>query len=191
MSPTLAKTCAWLIVWGLTLAVTLSIANWPGDWEHSVCGAWGCAPPLQALVACHVAWLVVLIPPAFIARRFVTTKTLKRTSASTLFFAVTGSLVIAANQYVTWLAYASEWQRQFYWQRVGFVILTTVELPILELAGLSTLILLWSSGSCSPVRTLGNHYLGATTVPDEAGATAGTESSNSITAEGRENPESV
>ena len=112
-----------------------------------MCGVWGCGPPLQALVACHVAWLVVLIPPALIARRFVATKTLKRTSVSTLLFAVTGSLVIATNQYLTWLAYASEWQRQFYWQRVGFVILTTVELPILELAGLSMLILLCSIGS--------------------------------------------
>jgi hypothetical protein len=191
MSPSLAKTCAWLSVWGLVLTGTLSIANWPGDWGHSVCGAWGCGPPLQALVACHVAWLVVLIPTVIIARRFVATKTLRRAAASVLFLTVTGLLAIVVNQSLTWLAQVSEWQRQFYWQRVGFVILTAVELPILELAGLSTLILLWSIGSRHPGRTLGNHYLGVTTVPDDAGATAGTESSNSMMAEGREYPESV
>ena len=184
MSPTLAKTCAWLIVWGLTLTGTLSIANWPGDWGHSVCGAWGCGPPLQALVACHVAWLVVLIPPALITRRFVTTRTLRLAAASMLLFAITGALVIATHQYLTWLALASEWQRPFYYQRVGFVILTMIEMPILELAGLSTLILLWSIVSYPSIRSLGNHYLGVTTIAAEAAATAGTESSNSTTAEG-------
>ena len=184
MSPTLAKTCAWLMVWGLTLTGTLSISNWPGDWGHSVCGAWGCGPPLQALVACHVAWLVVLIPPAFIARRFVTPKTLKLAAAATLLFAITCVLVIATHQYLTWLAQSSEWQRPFYCHRVGFVVLTTVELPILELAGVSTVILLWSMESLAPVRSLGNHYFGVTTVADEAGTTAGTESSKPVTAEG-------
>lgn len=188
MSPMLANTCAWLIVWGLVLTGTLSMANLPGDWGHSVCGAWGCGPPLQALVACHVAWLVLLFPPVIIARRFVATKTLRRAAASVLLIAVAGLLAVAANQYLTWLDHVSQWQRQFYWQRVGFVILTTVELPILELAGLATLILLWSLGSRHPGR---NHYLGVATIPDEAGATAGTESSNSLTAAGREYPESL
>ncbi len=140
MSP-LLRCCIRLIIWGLTLTGTLSIANLPGDWGHSVCGAWGCGPPLQALVACHLSWLVVIIPIAMALRRFCSASLLRRMAAGALVLAVTGILGIILHEYLTWFAQASEWQRPFFWHRVGFVILTTVELPIIEIAALACALL--------------------------------------------------
>ena len=137
LSPSIAKSCTWLIAWGITLTGTLSIANLPGDWGNSVCGVWGCGPPLQALVACHASWLVVLVPMAVIASRSLTAQWVHRGAIIGLAIATTGALVFALHEYFTWYAEASEWQRSYYAHRVGFSILTTVETPVFEIAGVS------------------------------------------------------
>jgi hypothetical protein len=40
---------------------------------------------------------------------------------------------LAATDLSTWWPVASEWQRSFVWQRVGFVIANQVDLPLIEL----------------------------------------------------------
>lgn len=137
LSSSIAKSCAWLIAWGITLTGTLSIANLPGNWGNSVCGAWGCGPPLQALLACHASWLVVLVPMAVVASRTLNAQSVRRGSIIGLAIATTGALVFALHDYFTWYAEASEWQRSYYAHRVGFSILTTVETPVFEIAGIS------------------------------------------------------
>lgn len=132
---------AGLIVWGLVLTGTLSIAQWPGDWGHSVCGAWGCGPPLQALVACHSSWLVILLPMTVIAVQRVSERTLQLSAVIVLSFALVVLLGVAIHEYLTWYERASAWQRPFFWRRVGFVILTTVEVPMLQTLALSLLVL--------------------------------------------------
>jgi hypothetical protein len=49
-----------LSAWAAMLFAALSITNLPGNWGHSVCGVWGCGPPTQVLVGCHLAWFAVL-----------------------------------------------------------------------------------------------------------------------------------
>lgn len=132
---------AGLFVWGLVLTGTLSISQWPGDWGHSVCGAWGCGPPLQALVACHGSWLVLLLPMSVIAVPRVSERTLRLTAVIALSFALVGLMGVAVHEYLTWYERASTWQRPFYWRRVGFIILTTVEVPLMQALVLSLLVL--------------------------------------------------
>lgn len=144
MSITVAKRCLLFTVWGFILTGSLSIANWPGDWGHSVCGAWGCGPPLQALVACHLSWLVLLIPPGFLLIRWVSPRAVLLVGMTGLTLGLLTAGAIAIHEHLTWAAQVSDWQQQFYWQRVGFVILTTVEVPLLEFTCLSTAILLWA-----------------------------------------------
>ena len=62
MSAATLKFCFGMTLWSGLLFGSLSVANLPGDWGHGICGPWGCGPPMQALVACHFAWLVVLAP---------------------------------------------------------------------------------------------------------------------------------
>lgn len=58
---------AGLACWGLTVVGALKVADIPGDFGESLCGVWGCLPPRQALVAMHLLWLVLFVPPAVVA----------------------------------------------------------------------------------------------------------------------------
>lgn len=124
-----------LFAWAATLLAALSIANLPGEWGHSVCGAWGCGPPTQALVSCHLAWFVVLTPLAVMASRW-SHKTTESSQLLGKLFCLTGAFLLIAvviYQAAAWWPAASEWQRTFFWQRCGFVIVTSVDIPMLQL----------------------------------------------------------
>ncbi len=124
-----------LFAWAATLLAALSIANLPGEWGHSVCGAWGCGPPTQALVCCHLAWLVLLTPVALMVGPLNQVPTPSRHRLGKLLFLAAGLLIlgVVVHQRVTWWPAASEWQRNFFWQRCGFVIVTSVDIPMLQL----------------------------------------------------------
>lgn len=131
-----------LLGWGLALKGTLSIAQLPGHWGHSVCGVWGCGPPLQAIVASHGSWLVLLLPPVLIALQRFSGRTLRISAMTALVLALVGLLGVAVHEYLTWYAGASAWQRTFFGRRVWFVVLTTVEVPLMQVLGLSVLVLI-------------------------------------------------
>ncbi len=124
-----------LFVWTATLLAALSITNSPGNWGHSVCGVWGCGPPTQVLVGCHLAWLIVLIPLAMIVSR-----SFHRTIGPPQHFGkilcVVGAILVMTvvmYQWATWLPAVSDWQRKYFLQRCGFTIATCVEIPMLQL----------------------------------------------------------
>lgn len=185
-----ATRCAGLVFWGLGLSATLSIANRQGDWGHSVCGVWGCGPPLQALVACHVSWLVVLSPIMAGIRGYASAQTARRVAASGIIVALLGALGFVLYEYWTWYVPASEWLRSFFWRRVGFVILTTVEVPLLEFAGLSAILFLIASTRL-PRRLGDNRYRGSLTEPADRGVGDVTASSDSISISERVYPDNA
>ncbi len=140
MSTSTLRFCLGVIAWSGLLLASLSVAKLPGDWGHGICGAWGCGPPAQALAACHLAWLVVLTPPvAFVIRR--SRQAQFRTGLLLLLVSVALLLAVIAYQRVVWWPEASEWQRSFFWQRCGFCLATTVDIPILQMLGLGLLLL--------------------------------------------------
>lgn len=190
MSTSVARRCLLFSVWGLVLTGSLSIANWPGDWGHSVCGAWGCGPPLQALVACHLSWLVVLVPSALLLLNRAAQRAVLVVGITGLTLGLLTAGIITIHEHLTWAAQVSDWQREFYWHRVGFVILTTVEVPVLELTGLSTAVLLWTMFARKPANHWGRVALPTSssrieTVDREAASSTGSSAS------GREYPETV
>lgn len=105
--------------------------------------------------------------------------------------AITCVLGVVIHEYLAWYAQASEWQRPYFWHRVGFVILTTVELPLLEIAGGSTVLLWGTTAARFSPNTRSNRYRGVVTESVEDGVTAVTESRNSMTVPEREYPDSV
>ncbi len=123
-----------LTVWSAGVFGALSVANLPGDWEHGICGPWGCGPPLQALVACHLAWFLVLTPPAIglVASHRVPLLTCRRIGIVLIVAAVLGTVAVVVIQRMQWLPQASEWQRPYFWQRCGFCIATLVDFPLTE-----------------------------------------------------------
>jgi hypothetical protein len=122
------------MVWAGSLLAALSIRDLPGDWGHSICGAWGCGPPLQALLAYHLAWLVVLAPPAavLVHSALVPAHILRRSGALLCVVAVFFVAAVVIYQRVAWWPSASEWQRGFFWHRCGFVLATAIDIPVAQ-----------------------------------------------------------
>lgn len=133
-------------VWGLAIWGALLLSDLPGHWGHGICGPWGCGPPLQALVACHLAWLVLLLPGAWLLRGQPRKCSVAISIMST---AVISLILITIHEAFVWLPVASSWQRSYFPQRIGFVVATLIEVPVTEmlLSG-AFLLVLRPPGSC-------------------------------------------
>jgi len=134
MASLTVRSCLALVVWAACLTGTLALAELPIGSTHGICGPWGCGPPTQALLACHLAWLVVLVPPAvLLTSSQVSSHPLVQTAGLLLIgSAVVILLAILTYQRVTWWSQAIEWQRPYFWQRYGFSIAIAVDFPILQ-----------------------------------------------------------
>ena len=122
-----------LVAWGFALTATLSVANSRSDWGHSVCGPWGCGPPLQALVACHAAWIVVLVPPTLLMRRRLSPGVRWKTGWIVVAIGMVGIIGLGLSESLSWLSHADEWQRRYLPQRIGFKLVTLVDVPLMQL----------------------------------------------------------
>jgi len=133
MTPLSIKYSLGLSLWGVVLTGTFSIAGVPGQWGHDICGPWGCGPPVQALLAWHLSWIVLLVPLSFLAGFRLTPTARNRTCAGLLVLFATAMLAVAAHECLIWYPSAGDAAQQFIVQRIGFRIVTLVEAPILEL----------------------------------------------------------
>jgi|GEM_PF-1498407 len=123
-----------IVAWGGCLLASLSIAGWSIDLGHAICGPWGCGPPLQALIACHLGWIVVLAPPTgWVAMTGSVSNRLRRKIGLTLI--AIGSialLIVLIRQRIVWFPRVAPWQREYLWQRYGFSIATAVDFPMVQ-----------------------------------------------------------
>jgi hypothetical protein len=121
-----------LFGWAAALGLSLSLSNWTSDWSHGVCGPWGCGPPIPALLACHLSWFILLLPIAVQGARWLPPKRVSLLG----WIAMAGSTIsiaaMATYERMTWYAQASELNRPYFWNRVGFTMITQVDLPVLQ-----------------------------------------------------------
>ena len=146
MSREFLSALGYLLSWGVCLGSTLSLIRLPGNWGHGVCGPWGCGPPLQTLLACHLSWLVFLFPLLFVGGRFLSAKWQQRIAAMAIIFSLTLFAGFGIYERLSWWVDASQSQRRYFWHRVGFSILTSVEIPAIEILLLGVIALLLKSG---------------------------------------------
>lgn len=134
MSVSTRRIAIGLIIWGACLVGALSIWAWPGDLGHGICGPWGCGPPLQALIACHLAWFVALVPPAMLltSSRHTSGRLLTVSGLVLVMLSATGFLAVLAHQSLVWWPQATQWQQPYFWQRYGFTIVTTIDFPLAQ-----------------------------------------------------------
>uniref|UniRef100_A0A7C2JYS1 Uncharacterized protein n=1 Tax=Schlesneria paludicola TaxID=360056 RepID=A0A7C2JYS1_9PLAN len=143
---TLAKA---LIVWGAALYGSLQLQFLPIAEEHGICGAWGCGPPVSALLACHLGWLVSLAGPAWLAGRVLPTSWLIALARTGLILSVGGLIGVALHEALVWWPQANNWSRPYWLHRYFFELATLVDAPILQVLLISATTLI-----CTPRRTL-------------------------------------
>jgi hypothetical protein len=135
---TMHRSMIWLLAscaWGVCLWWTLLLQKLPTSafGEHTVCGAWGCGPPLPVLLACHVFWMVLLTPPAFVTALRLPAHRVRFFGTLLVVLGLSGLVAVGVWEAATWLREASEWQRRFFVQRYLFSIVTLTDFPILEI----------------------------------------------------------
>lgn len=136
--PKLHRTIIWFLAscgWGICLWWSLLLQRLPSSafGEHTVCGPWGCGPPLPVLLACHVFWIVLLTPPAFVTALHLPPHRVRLLGTLLVVLGLSGLVSVGIWEAATWLREASEWQRPYFVQRYLFSIVTFVEFPILEI----------------------------------------------------------
>lgn len=126
---------ACLFAWAAAGYGALAISWAPGNWGHWICGPWGCGPPLQALLGCHLAWLVGLTPVAWLAGASPRISEAKKRRLARGVLYVAAGLIVATivTQCITWRPAAADYQRRYLLARIGFVMATTVDIPMWQL----------------------------------------------------------
>ena len=139
----------WLL-WAFAFWGSLKISNAPILQEHSVCGVWGCGPPTNALLACHLGWMVFLAPSIPLAFRFLA----KRPGMFRVFWWVLCSVGIAGlvstgiYELMTWYPSASTLARSYLLRRWAFAVVTLTDFPMLQLLLYGMAGLGWQKYSC-------------------------------------------
>jgi hypothetical protein len=134
----LHRTIIWFLAscaWGICLWWSLLLQKLPSSafGEHTVCGPWGCGPPLPVLLACHAFWMVLLTPPAFVTALRLPPHRVRLLGTLLVVLGLSGLVSVGIWEAATWLREANEWQRPYVVQRYLFSIVTLVEFTILEI----------------------------------------------------------
>ncbi len=135
----LLKTVVGMLVWAALLygVVQIGIASEHGGHAHggiSVCGPWGCGPPVAALVGWHGFWLLLVAPPIGLLIRTWPSPRLR-----TLGVAVTVVGVLTLIGIGLWETVALSGHRSYLVQRFLFSVVTLTDVPVMPvtLAGIA------------------------------------------------------
>ena len=130
-------------VWaGATFGV-LALERLPGDYAHDYCGPWGCLPPLQALVAMHGFWLMLMVPPTAWLLGHVSPGRLCLAGATAFWVGAFGLAVVMGRGLLGWLD-ATGGLHHYAIQRMLYVAVTATDLPFGQAALMG--IVLWLTG---------------------------------------------
>ena len=119
--------------WTVALYGTLQIARLNGPWDHAICGPWGCGPPLSALVACHAFWAVLIGGTVVVVRRYWSGSTLAIVGRLLAVGGLIGLATLAIWEAVHGSPAGEGILRPYLVQRYLFVLLTSIDTPIVEL----------------------------------------------------------
>ena|GEM_PF-6361764 len=117
--------------WLAAALATVFVAVIPYDPGESMCGVWGCFPPLTALVSLHLLWCVGLSASVWAMRRWFP-MLLRPVGLFLLFAAIVATTVIIADDLSSWLSKTPDQFRQFWPKRVGYRLLTLTDVPLVQ-----------------------------------------------------------
>lgn len=115
------------VIWGTSLVQNVQALN-----VHSICGPWGCAPPVGAMLGVHLFW-IALLGPILVGACLLLPKGKGSLLANCLFW---GGL-LGAIGLVFWAS--TEWlmdglESQYAIRRGLFVLATSTDIPLLQVS---------------------------------------------------------
>ena len=89
-------------------------------------------PPLQALVALHFTWLLVLVPAVVGLARRGPPGVVWRVGAAAFGVGAMGLALVILREWLTWLPLVPPEEKRYFPQRVLYVLATLTDWPIAE-----------------------------------------------------------
>jgi hypothetical protein len=122
------------ILWGLGAFAILGLQVIPGRLEdHAFCGAWGCVPSLQTLIAQNGFWVVIAIPIVTWTIRSAPPQHLRDFSLALALAAAIFLAIAVTSEFAKWAA--NDPSRRPYWfQRILLTTATCTLLPLPHVA---------------------------------------------------------
>ncbi|MBI3408397.1 MAG: hypothetical protein HY040_08575 [Planctomycetes bacterium] len=132
------KIIGWLILWFVAAGALLWFGELPGDVGHSIygyslCGHWGCLPPLQALVAMHGLWILVLLPFVAWAARTWRPIAIRIAGYSLLGLGILAIAGQCVHELLTWYMDVPADLRRYIWQRMAYALACNTDLPAVQM----------------------------------------------------------
>jgi len=128
-------------VWSVILYASLSLAEVRSSWSGIICGPWGCTAPLEAVVSCHLSWLIVMASALWFANRnhLLNSQRWQWIIKTWLAFGLLGVTFLTLRELSS-----IDWQfdTPFLLQRIGLRIIGFIDMPVIPslVAGISCLI---------------------------------------------------
>ena len=134
--------------WLAAAVAALSVAAIPYDFGESLCGVWGCFPPIPALAAVHLLWVVLLAAGVWAVLRW--RRGLLRPVGWVLITAsVATAATVLGGDVGAWVERVPAEYKVFWPKRVGYRLATLTDVPIVQalLAGVACVFLGRRSGA--------------------------------------------
>lgn len=90
-------------------------------------------PPVQALVALHTFWVVLLVPPIVWVGRHGQPSIVRRLGCLLLTLASLGLVLLICREAIIWLPSVDQSERRYLGQRILFVLATMTDFPLVQL----------------------------------------------------------
>ena len=121
------------VVWGAALWGSLNFTSGETEYVHSICGIWGCGPPTHVLIGWHLFWCIVFAPMFGLGLRRLGGTCLLHLGEGLFATGFLMALGIIGVDLASWWPEATELQRSYVDRRIPFALVTTVEVPALEI----------------------------------------------------------
>jgi hypothetical protein len=123
-------------IWAVLLFAVLQVGRIAGDHSHSythgtglsICGSWGCGPPVEALIGWHAFWIVFLALPLAVAIRTWSLPLLRSFGLTVLVLGLLMVLGICAWETLTWNG-----DRAYLLHHYLFAVVTQVDVPAIPI----------------------------------------------------------
>jgi len=117
--------------WLAAAVGSLLIATIPYNAEESVCGVWGCYPPLQALAAMHLFWCVVIGAAIWSIREW-RPGLLIPVGLALFVVSVPSTILIVGNDLHYWVKSLPDKHHPFWPRRIVYTLATLTDVPLLQ-----------------------------------------------------------